>query len=308
MSRLLPLPSMSSRLVAIKALIEHAVRQARPFIGSRADPETATAARVDACLVLLVLGGRLIHLSQAVIDVSVGRRAYTYPSAALVVAAACLIESVLLSTALARLRRLSLPLLVADAVFGSLGLTVLAFATSNTAGRTGTIDWMLPYTVTTAVGLGLVVARSPLRDAPMLDSRRSYDWRGLPVVVGLAVVYATSLSLSGLAPGETLNQVLLNAFNYPVFYLGAAGISVGLRRQLDVIAAKSCMAKREAAKLAEQALWRLVAIDVFGPVLDLLERASEMGEVVPLQLREEANRLISLIDAINPLVEPDQRP
>lgn len=49
--------------------------------------------------------------------------------------------------------------LVADAAFGLGGLALLSAATSTALGRAGSLTWMLPYTVGTTVGCGLVAAR-----------------------------------------------------------------------------------------------------------------------------------------------------
>jgi hypothetical protein len=272
------------------------------FEGSRIELERTTHLQMDAVLLLLVLLARVLILLQAAVDVTLGHGAYSHPRAATAAALACVLESSLLAVVLIRRRRLSFVALAADAGFGLLGLGLLSVATAHTQGRTGTIDWMLPYTVVTAGGLGLLVARErvgPLRDLP----RAGYDWRGAIAVVALCIAYAASVSLPARAPGETLSSVLTNAFNYPIFYLAAAGLSVGLGRRLQVIAQRNEDAQRQAAELAEQAKWRAVAVDVFGPVLDLLDRAAEMDDAVPPALRREAARLIGLIDATNPLVE-----
>jgi hypothetical protein len=116
----------------------------------------------------------------------------------------------------------------------------------------------------------------------------------------LAVGYAASVSLPRLAPGERVVEIVGNTSNYLVFYLAGAGVAIGLRRQRRNIAAASESFRREASQLAHEAQWRAVTVDVFGPVLDLLDRATEIGDEVPLPLRREADRLIELIEATNP--------
>jgi hypothetical protein len=267
--------------------------------GSRADLERLTAARIDAGLLVFILFARVIHLAQAAVDVTVGRAAYTHPLAAQFCAAACVIESALLCLALVRRGQLTMSLVVVDAVFGLAGLGALSFATSSTVGRTGTINWMLPYTVVTATAFGLLVA-AEYPGGTGTAPRRRRDWRGGAGAVVLAAGYAASVSLPRLVPGEHLAQVVGNAGNYLVFFAGAAGVSIALRRQLSRIAAANDAAKNEASQLAAEAQWRLVAVDVFGPVLDLLDRATEMGAEVPEALRRESDRLIELIEATNP--------
>lgn len=44
-----------------------------------------------------------------------------------------------------------------------------------------------------------------------------------------------------------------------------------------------------------------MTVDVFGPVLELLDNLAVIGEQVPASLRAEAGRLIRLIEAVNPL-------
>lgn len=267
--------------------------------GSRADLERLTVARIDAGLLLFVLSARMIHLSQAAVDLTIGASAYTHPLVARLVGLGCVVESLLLSVALVRRGRLTLPLLLADTAFGIVGLGVLSFATTSTVGRTGTIDWMLPYTVLTATALGLLAARGGSGHEGE-RSRRPYDWRGGAATCVLAVGYAASVSFPRLVPGERTIQVIGNAANYLVFYIGGAGVSVALRRQLSKMAEANDAAKREAGQVAEEAQWRVVAVDVFGPVLDLLDRAATMGDEVPGPLRHEAGRLIELIEATNP--------
>lgn len=285
-------PPWSLRLVA---LARDAVSPS--IAGSRADLERLTALRIDAGLLLLILSARLIHLAQATVDVTIGSVAYTHALVARLAATGCVIESVLLSVALVRRGRLTLRLLIADTVFGLAGLGLLSVATASTVGRTGTIDWMLPYTVVTATALGLIAT-----------SGRTYDWWGAAAALVLAGGYVASVSLPRLVAGERTAQVIGNAGNYLVFYLAAVGVSMVLRRQLRGIAAANDAAKRAASQLADEAQWRVVAVDVFGPVLDLLDRAADLADDVPEAMRQEADRLIELIEATNPGVEIGEHP
>jgi hypothetical protein len=289
---------LASRLGAVVALVREALQQS--FTGSRGDLVRTIGERLDVGLLVIFLGGRGIHLLQALLDVTLGLDGYTHMSAAQIAACGCLAESLLLSVALARRQRLTLPLLVADAAFGLLGLGILSFATTHTVGRTGTIDWMLPYTVTTVAGLGLLVGRGKDPVGPDGVARGRGDWRCAPIVLILTAGYVASVMLPRLAPGETAVQVLVNACNYPAFYLGAAGLSLSLRRRLEAISVRNDAVTQEAARVAAQGHLRAMMVDVFGPVFDLLERAAKMGDEVPPSLREEASRLMELIDAMNP--------
>ena len=128
------------------------------FRGSRRDLEGATAGRVQAALLFLLLGARCFHLAQAGIDLAAGYGAYTRPGLAEGLAAACVAESVLFAAVTLRAGHLTLGALLGDGVFGIAGLLVMSAATSAAPGRAGSLNWMLPYTVTTAVGLGLLFA------------------------------------------------------------------------------------------------------------------------------------------------------
>lgn len=267
--------------------------------GSRAELERVTAARIDASLLFLILSARAIHLLQAAIDVTVGSSAYAHPLAAQLAAAGCLAESVMLSFKLVGRGRLTASLLAGDAAWGLAGFALMSYATTSTLGRTGSIDWMLPYTVATATGFGLIAAREDVGLGQRREGRR-FDWRGAVATCALAAGYAASVSFPHFVPGERASGVIGNTGNYLVFYVGATAVSIALGRQLRMIAAANDAAKREASQLADEAQWRVVAVDVFGPVLDLLERAAEMDDEVPEPLRHEADRLIELIEATNP--------
>jgi hypothetical protein len=57
---------------------------------------------------------------------------------------------------------------------------------------------------------------------------------------------------------------------------------------------------RQAAELSHEAHWRALTVDVFGPVLELLDGLEVVGDAVPAQFRREAERLILLIETVKP--------
>ena len=63
---------------------------------------------------------------------------------------------------------------------------------------------------------------------------------------------------------------------------------------------RNAEAMRQAAELSHEAHWRALTVDVFGPVLELLDRLEAVGDEVPAPVRDEAARLISLIEAVKP--------
>jgi hypothetical protein len=278
------------------------------FRGSRRDLEEVTARRVLAALVFLLLVARCVHLAQAGIDLAAGHAAYTRPGLAEWLAVACVAESVLFAVVAVRAQRLTLGALLGDALFGVAGLVVMSAATSAAPGRAGSLNWMLPYTVTTAVGLGLLAAgdAAPESGGPALSSR-SGRWllsallARAAITGALAAAYMVSVSLPRRLPGDGPAQLWANAANYAVFFLAAVVLAVLLRRWLAVISRRNAEAVSQAARLSQEAYWRAVTVDVFGPVFDLLDSLAVIGEQVPASLQQEADRLINLIEAVNPL-------
>jgi hypothetical protein len=286
------------------------------FRGSRQDLERVTALRLEAAVLLIFLAARFVHLGQAGIDLGLAGRSYTRHGLAWTLGGACLLESLLFAGVTLRAGRLTRPALFADALFGLAGLVVMSVATTKTL--TGSLNWMLPYTVATATGLGLVVMGAvtgdldTLSDGPPSDAKATLNrparlvgrrpvglarsaWPCLALVVALAAVYVWS------AYREHSDQIWGYGGNYFAFFVAAAAVVVVLRRRLAVIGARNAAVTGAAAELAHEAQWRAVAVDVFGPVLHLLDRLVGLDDgLVPSGLREEANRLILMIEAVRP--------
>ena len=178
----------------------------------------------------------------------------------------------------------------------------MSAATTAAPGRAGSLNWMLPYTVMTAVGFGLLAAGDCcLCRAARRDPARS---RGVgPFLAGrgpvgtLAVTYILSVNLPRRLDPPA--QLWSNGANYAAFFLAAVLLAVLLRRWLIVISPRNAEAMRQAAELSHEAHWRALTVDVFGPVLELLDDLAMVGE--PCQPRcARAGRLIRLIEAVNP--------
>jgi hypothetical protein len=275
------------------------------FRGSREDLAEVTARRTQAALLFLVLAARCVILAQAGIDVAAGSGAYTRAPLAVGLAVACVAESVVWALVQLRAQRLTARALLGDAVFGVAGLAVMSAATTVAPGRAGSLNWMLPYTVVTAVGFGLLAAGDlrpaggvagpaagkELRHGLFLVSRSA-------VVVTLAAAYLLSVSLPRRLDPPV--QLWTNDANFAWFFGAALVVSVVLRRWLTLISARNAEATRQAAELSHEAHWRALVVDVFGPVLELLDDLEAVGDAVPAQLRSEAERLICLIEAVKP--------
>ncbi len=253
--------------------------------------DQVTAARIRATLVVVFLSARLFHLTQALIAIAVARATFTRPWLAEVLAAGCLIESIVLTWVLTRRRELSLGVLVGDAVFAAAGLAVMSAALSaNLDQMTGSLNWMLPYSIATCAGLGLVaIGQSDPRSARRFAAATAF-------VAGLAATFvlASVLPVHGANPGD----VVADALFYPVFFAAAASLAGLLQSRVRVISAETERVQAEAAEVARQAQWRVVLVDVFGPSLDLFERAARLSDDVPESLRHEAARLIDVIESL----------
>jgi hypothetical protein len=300
--KLLAAPDRTSTWSAVRLARE---AFALTFRGSRQNLAEVTARRTQAVLLFLLLAARFVILVQAGIDVAVGSGAYTRAPLAIGLAVACVCESVVWALVQLRAQRLTTGALLGDAVFGVAGLAVMSAATTAAPGRAGSLNWMLPYTVVTAVGFGLlaagdlrpgdggagpVVGEEP-RQGLYLASRAT-------AVVTLAAAYLLSVILPRRLDPPV--QLWTNDANFAWFFGAALVVSVLLRRWLILISTRNAEAMRQAAELSHEANWRALTVDVFGPVLDLLDGLEAIGDAVPVQFRDEAERLISLIEAVKP--------
>ena len=164
---------------------------------------------------------------------------------------------------------------------------------------------MLPYTVVTAVGFGLLAAGDLRSAAGVAGPDAGAEPRhGLflasrgTVVLTLAVAYLLSLSLPRRLDPPV--QLWTNDANFAWFFGAALLVAVLLRRWLTLISTRNAEAMRQAAELSHEAHWRALTVDVFGPVLELLDGLETVGDAVPAQFRREAERLICLIEAVKP--------
>jgi hypothetical protein len=274
----------------------------------------STTLQIQAALLLVFLAARGVHLGQAAVNLSLAGTAYTPRGLAVALAVACLAESSLFALGALRRGRLTRCLLLFDALFGVVALGVMCVATRHAADRVGSLNWMLPYTVATCAGLGLVAlgddpthhSRPPWQTAaPAGGLRRrvvawfSMLWPPIMVVV-LTIAYVLSVMLPHRVSGEGVGQILGNAAFYPVFFLAGLLVSGFLSNRLAVLAQRNDAVTRSAAQLVEEAQWRAILVDVFGPIIRLLDRIVAVSGSFPSEVRAEAERLIGLIEAVRP--------
>jgi hypothetical protein len=280
------------------------------FQGSRAELERATALRLQAAVVLLLLAVRSVHLGQAGVDLALAGRAYTVQWLAVLLGVACMAESVVVAGWTLGARRLTPRAMLADAAFGVAGLAVMAVATSSGPGRAGSLNWMLPYTVATATGLGVLAGGDLVDAAARVASPSDHDRGGPPVrrrlwplvaAVGLGGAYVASAYLPNRLAYDSPGQIWGDAANYIVFFVAGALTLRVSRRGVMAMSARNAEVAAAAAEVEREARSRVISVDVFGPVIALLDRIVDLpdGEF-PLSARHEADRLISLIDAVRP--------
>jgi hypothetical protein len=287
--------------------------RAKTFQGPLAEMESGTARQLQEGIVLLFLAVRCVHLGQAGVDLALAGRSYTTEWLALTLAATCMVESAAVAavTLGPRARRLTPRAMAADAAFGAAGLGVMALATTSGPGRAGSLNWMLPYTVATATGLG-VLAAGELVDRSSAGALLAGDLRAwgrrvlarswpLVLALGLGGAYVATAYLPHRLGEDQAGQIWGNAANYFGFFLVGA-LTVGAARfGVRAISARNAEVNEATAQVAHEVLLREVEEEVFSPVLALLDRVAglEDGEV-PGDMRQEAGQLMSMIDAVMP--------
>jgi hypothetical protein len=239
------------------------------------------------------------------VDLALAGHQYTREAVAIGLGIACLIESAALARACLRARRLTPAALIGDAVFGTVGLVVMSIATTGMPDRGGSLFWMLPYTVATAAGLGLLaggdLVPTQASSSPTSLTARVRWWPALLVLV-LATTYVLSQLLPHLGSKESLAEVGVLTANYAVFFFAAFVAKLFVQRRLAVIATRNAQVTVAVAEVAQAAQWRAITVDVFGPVMDLLDRLTQADDGrLPQPLIQEADRLISMIEAVRPL-------
>lgn len=285
---------------------------ARTFRGSRAELEQTTARRLQAAVVLLFLAVRCFHLGQAGVNLALAGGEYTVPWLAVMLGAACAVDSVVLAALTLGARQLTQRAILIDAAFGAVGLAVMAIATSSGPGRAGSLNWMLPYTVATATGLGVLAGGDLVEQhstaAPGGEGGRSASsrpalrrvWPFL-CAVGLGGVYVASTYLPHRLASDDPGQIWSNAANYFVFFAaGALTLKVAGGR-VAALSARNVEVEEAAAAVAREAQWKAISGAVFDPAIALFDRMVSLpDEALPTAVRHEADRLIEMIEAVKP--------
>jgi hypothetical protein len=280
------------------------------FRGSRAELDQAAALRLQATVALLFLAVRCVHLGQAGVDLALAEHRYTHAWLALTLGGACAVESLVVAALILGERSLTPAAMLTDTAFGLAGLAAMAIATSSGPARAGSLNWMLPYTVATATGLGIVAAgdlspRSRKSNCVGTEGTRSRTaWRvAWPALLALALTAAfiASAYLPHRLQVDSPGQIWGDAANYLVFFCAGALTLLAARRPVMALTKANTELARATAEVARAGEWRAIKADVFGPVIDLIDKVIELpdGEIPPPML-QEAGQLMQMIDSVDP--------
>jgi len=171
---------------------------------------SGTQVHIERWASWMYLAVRLVHVAQAGLCIVSGRRAYRRPGLAAGVFSMCAVESAWLVRRCLRNGSIDPMATRVDVGVSMVGLVALGSATYP-EDRTTSLNWMLPYSVGTAVGLGISVDPLP---------------EGVAEVAALAGVYIAVTAAGRAQEGSSSRLVtaMANAMSYGGFYAIVAPI------------------------------------------------------------------------------------
>lgn len=186
-------------------------------------------AKVERSLLTCFLTVRAVHVAQGVICLVSGWRSYRHPRLAAACLATAVAESLALGARGRRKGRHDAMAARADVALGVVGLAVMSAAT-DIEDRTGSMNWMLPYTVGAAAGASLGLPTPPAVAAVGL----------------LSLTYAATVTPAARSGAGRLAAAVANTISYGGFY----GVTDVFARLLRGAAAE---VERASAEAIEQA-------------------------------------------------------
>ena len=242
----------------------------------------------ERAVALSMLTVRFVHLVQGVICVATGWRRYRRPWLAAGLLGVATIESAVVGGVAFRAGRHGEAGVWADNAFGVAGLVAMAAASAG-QDRTTSLNWMLPYTVTSAAATAA------------LDRPR---WRSVAAVGLLGGTYALSVAPAVRRGQAAASTAVANAASYAGFaavmdifgrYLRRSAAEFVEARELAVARGRALAAEQERTRqyrmLHDSALQTLEVIGS-GAVLD--------DAAVRRQARRDATRLRALLRGATP--------
>ena len=203
---------------------------ARPVICTETEPiqERILTAR---SIVMAFMAIRAVHIGQGYLDVAGGWHAYRSPALVMAIAVCGTAESTWMISRSWRRSRMDPQAVVVDVLFGVAALLLVGSALGN-SDRTTSLNWMLPFTVGSAVAAGLALSSGA----------------GLMLSAGLAVTYSISV-WPAVAQGQgAATTALVNAASYPAFFC----VSLSLRTIMFGLVSLLHQARGEAVARGER--------------------------------------------------------
>jgi signal transduction histidine kinase len=191
--------------------------------------------RAERGLTITYLGIRAIHLAQGTFCIVTGWSSYRRPKLAATVLVVCWAEAIWLARQCRAAGTCELGPGRVDAATGLAGLLAMSAAT-RPADRTTSLNWMLPLTVGSTVGLALA-------------SESSRD--GVAAVGAMSGAYLVT-AVGGRRHSEHLVTALANAASYPGFYSVARGVIRHMRRSARELAEARREASEQGLRLAAE--------------------------------------------------------
>jgi signal transduction histidine kinase len=196
-------------------------------------PDKNASVWIERILPGVFLAIRAVHVSQGVLCWVAGRRSYRRPWLMGLLTAGAVAELGWLVQRTRKVGRHDVTAARLDALFGAVGLAVMAVSTSS-EDRTSSINWVMPLTVGGALGGSFALERT----------------EGMAVTVGLAATYTATVAEALSSRSGRAATAVANIASYPGFFLvGYTAAAVARRMANEVDLAK----RREVAQSAELA-------------------------------------------------------
>ena len=217
--------------------------------------------RNEIALVLAALLYRVYGLTHVVVSVFSGWAGYADPWAALAIAAAIVLESLIVAAIWANRRRLDALVISLDTAFGAIALGAGSHVTWARAGGVDT-NFMYPYTLIASVAIG-------------------FAYRRYRYVLGAVAALTTAYLIANLAEShESIAATIPNVLGYLVNTSVAFVFAVYMRRQgLDLDASRVQALARAEALAKERERLRHARM-LHDRVLQTLE-AMGRGDLIP---------------------------
>jgi signal transduction histidine kinase len=241
---------------------------------------------IESGLKWTFLAVRMVHLVQGVICVASGLSTYRRPRVAVAVLGLVGVESGWMFARIIHRRKVDALVIRVDAATGVLGLVGLAAAT-NVEDRTTSFNWMLPYSVGSAVGLVLGVERS----------------EGVAEVVALSGAYLGTTIRPSTRPGQIVTA-LANAASYGGFHAVAAAVVGRVRHASEELAAAQAESLARGERLViereRNRQHRLLHDSALQTLEGVANGLIDVDESIRDRARAEARRLRQALSGIEP--------